>query len=314
MQSILGPISRDLSLVILPGLICIAVAEAVNGIPVLASIAMLIGIYFADAGHVYTTVFRFDRSSKKYQVFILAPLVGFFLLFAIWPLSGLPGMWSLVIYMTLIHNLRQIFGIRRWYYRLEHRTDKPLSQYLFYLSYLLPFIAMHFHPQMSQSDFYLIRALWIHPSLQVYNLMFYGSFLLGATWIATELWQQKTWKAMSSLYPFSQWAIYIYVFLFARSEMQMMLPLVVSHGVAYMALIHHSRIKVYETSKWLPIIMVALAGGAFEYFTEYSESRLTSPLLASCLVALPLAALFTHYYADTFIWKGSDPDARKIYS
>ena len=111
---------------------------------------------------------------------------------------------------------------------------------------------------------------------------------------------------------------YGFAFLASRNAAQVLFPLVVSHGLAYLALTDFSLRKIHPGvyKGLLPALFVgatALLFGGMEFLLEDSLLEIGSPTKA-LTTAILLTPLFCHYYFDMFLWKSTHPHAAKVYA
>ena len=107
----------DLSFLVLPALVAIGIFF--SGIDYGAHLALLGFIVFTwvDSGHVFVTVLRTYMHREEYEsnkVYIYAPIV-IFVTMSLWLMTGGKFIWDFVVYATLHHNIKQFYGITRWY-------------------------------------------------------------------------------------------------------------------------------------------------------------------------------------------------------
>ena len=316
MNSILNSTAKDLTLLVIPGLLVIPILIFFPIASPAHQLLAIFAIYFADAGHVYSTYCRYQHKIASSKWELLAPMLFFFLFFFIWLFFELPHLWAFVIYLTYAHNLRQIFGISRWYQKVNSKFDSSYGTFLFYALNILPFVLLHFRSNI-QTNEYPTSDLLISPNPE---LLRWGLYLYGVIWL---LWLYNQFRCGHMgrrffsvfLYPFSLALIYLYCFLVATTVYQLMIPLMVSHGVAYMALIQKSRVVLARKSSWLPIILLGLLGGFISFSEDYLSEEILAPgVLRYIVVAIPLTMLFTHFFVDPLIWRSSNPDAHQIYN
>jgi hypothetical protein len=314
---ILSKTRYDYAFIILPGLISILLLSLFADFEIPLEILAIFAFYFSDAGHVYTTIWRYDHKMKHSRLELLFPLIGFFLLFFLWAKSELPYLWSLVIYATYLHNLRQIYGISRWYQKVNHKFDAKIGNWLFYLLNVTPFVVFHFRSDFVADHNYPFSSIFFYTDAFLYQV---GLVVYIFAWIAWLAYQFKQGNMKSSclpvfLFPLCLSLTYAYSFLIATDLYEIMIPLVISHGIAYMALIEKSHRVLSGPSIILPIVLTAFFGGFFDFFAHDGIEEIIGPGdIKVVAISLALAFLFTHYYIDTYIWKSTNSDAKKIYS
>jgi hypothetical protein len=112
-------------------------------------------------------------------------------------------------------------------------------------------------------------------------------------------------------------ALYSISFLLGRTQMEILAPLVVSHGVSYILLVSLSVQRTYvgETLKKMAVPLVALTAVAFgiaDYLYAENFFLLGNPGL-SAFAALYLTPLFCHYLFDAVIWRKDHPQSARVY-
>lgn len=122
---------KDFLWLIFPGLMSLGALFVLRAqvSEVAQAIFLYLAYFFFDAGHVFTSLFRFDRSSYKQW---LIPLLIFSLTFGVGLFFESSFMWSLIIYMTFVHNLKQSYGISAWLGGVKGRSTKYLLLWIKY--------------------------------------------------------------------------------------------------------------------------------------------------------------------------------------
>lgn len=323
---IFGRPSKDAAWLILPGFLAIAAGWVLggNGRSDIASstwiaIYAFVALGFLDSGHVYATLWRtyFHRPERQRSsiYFYLPPLLfaGFFA----WIYGGIPYLGRLVIYSTLYHNIRQFYGISKWYQKQNRRFDR-LSDFFLYFLCLAPVIVAHFRLDTPWISYYTDHDVLFAPSKSLYDigLIIYGAGLLVWFIFETErLRRYREWNRMLSLAVPA--VIYGSCFLLGRYWLEILLPLVVAHGAAYLGLTSLAVSRTKERFDFRKaafyIILTALFFGTLEF--DFDRGLPGSPdILTSALLAFYLMALFSHYTFDAYLWKRSHPEAVAVYS
>lgn len=327
---ILGSPRRDLALILFPGL----AGFALVGLFAPGSQGLLLGALIAaalvDSGHVYLTAWRTvlrpeeRRASRVYWTVPLAIV----LVVALWLLLALPSLWTALVYLTVYHHIRQFYGVSRWYQKLGGRFDAASGRWLYALT-LVPFALFHLRPgvhiALFSGDDLLLRP---HATLYAIGL---GAFtLLVAAWLIREaaLWRRGIHEPGRVLSIAAPAALYAGCFLVAQSETAILVPLLLSHGVPYFAMMGLSLRRLeparYRTLLGTALLLVATAalfGGAETWF-EHTVITTQTPHYAragvsaaqALLTGLLLVPLLSHYIWDASIWRGDHRDARAIFS
>jgi hypothetical protein len=319
---ILPSFRQELAWLYLPGLVAIALTRFIPESQEAASFLLLAFLAqgLLNSGHVYVTLWRTylnPREFKRTKAYWLVPAF-WFALFFVWVYTRIPYLWMFAFYMTLLHNFRQFYGMSKWYQKLNGEFSRASDFYLHALCFL-PILASHFrdfstHPGSFSSD----GALNFPDPTMVRAILavFAGVFL---SWLYFE-WRRmqivKDWnRSLSVLFPCT---LYFFSFVMSESVPQILFPLVISHGLSYMALsaevlpkLETTRVrKVYALAC---VILTAFIFGGIQFALPNGAS--SWPLfLQAAYTSAPLAILFSHFTFDTYLWKGTHPDAPQIYS
>jgi hypothetical protein len=278
-----------------------------------------------DSGHVYTTAWRTNfhpESAYRKSLYWLTPLL-FFCFFLAWSYSQLPGIWSFVVYSTLFHHVRQTYGFSKWYQTLNRRKDKNSDRFLYALS-LIPICLYHFREGVI-GGYYSNNDLFLRPENLMVKILFIMYVIIVFGWLTYEvlLWKRRLreWNRLFSVaFPA---LIYGYCFLWGQSFTQVLFPLLIVHGSAYLVIMTHSLTRTQRARFRTPLVALCLLGltalifGLGESFIE--ESSLGGgdghpSVLRSALIALTLTPLYSHYVFDAMIWKKSHPEASAIFA
>lgn len=333
---------KDILFIYLPGLLVLSLLPFIQGYHVFTAIISFIIFNFIDAGHVYSTVWRtiFDKEeikrSKRYILtpIILSVLIGFWLYFKI------PYFWSFVGYFTIYHNLRQGFGIMKWYEKKNEIFHKH-SNFVFYLLTYLPVIMFHFRGNNFGLMYYVDQGAFMytnHHPFHFFSFNFPNIFMLIFTiiyvfsllyWIACEyrlyhLFNKVEYNRVFFMIYF--FFIYFYAFLLSNNFFEMAALLVVSHGIPYFFMMKYSLIKTrplrFTIKKALILILItAIIGGlinfAGEELIKNGFDYVNSPkllLLEYVIIFVYVIPVLCHFIWDASIWRGNHPDAKLIYN
>ena len=318
---ILNSPKLELSFIYIPGLLGIILAVLFPDLGNSSILYALLATSLIDSGHVYTTFWRTYLhkreliSSKRYVVF---PVLSF-LFFFIWNNSGIPGLWKFVIYSTLFHHVRQVYGLSKWYQSLNKRSDK-LSDFFLYTLSILPIITYHFRPAaIVQNN--TMYDLFLFPNILIVRILtvsFFG-FLLAWIFYEIKLWKngvKEINRLISVAYPTF---IFSYCFFIGETLTQVLFPLLFIHGVSYMgimgiALQRTQKVKFSSFSKTIfVIVFTASTFGICETWIEQNLIEIpNTSFLNSLLIGIYLTPLFCHYYFDSVIWKKDHREFREI--
>lgn len=327
---ILGAPRRDLALILLPGLAGLAIAALFTDGSRPLLLAALVAATLIDSGHVYLTVWRtvFRPAERRAAHIYWSVPLAIFAAVALWLALPLPGLWTALVYLTVYHHVRQFYGVSRWYQKLAGRFDAPSGRWLYALT-LIPFALFHVRPGVRVALF-SGDDLLLSPHAGLYTAGLAAFALVVAAWLFREvrLWRRGHREPGRVLSIAAPALLYALCFLVARTETAILLPLLLSHGIPYFALMGHSLRRLeparYRTALGTAFVLLATAAlfGGAESWLEHSVITTQTPNYASAgvstgqalLTALLLVPLVSHYIWDAFIWRGDHRDARVIYA
>lgn len=326
MMWILGSVWMDMFFLVIPALATLIIFFSNILTPGLVGVAGLIVFTWIDSGHIYITTLRTYTHPKELATsaaYIFAPIIIFFIL-ALWLVSGGYYIWSFIIYATLFHNVRQFYGISRWYQKNIQCPHIIRTQMLYVLT-LAPVLLYHFRTDVP-TDMYSKQDIFLYSNQTVFNFGFtlYIMFLLG--WLIYELnllLQRKENIAVfiSLLVPALAYGL---GFIFGKNLFQILGPIIVSHGVSYWALtslsVKRTRGDVFKSLSFIFIVGLGIAillgtleGSIEDYFlTQYVDNQKLS--LSICLgLAAILTPLLVHFYLDAKIWNGKHRESHLVF-
>jgi|GEM_PF-2678908 len=327
---ILGSFWRDFCAILLPALLGFFLSRSISYTHGFGAgqLALFIVYGWIDSGHVWTTLWRThavreERIRRPWATWL--PLL-ITVSIAAWLLLGIPGFWIFAVTATLFHNQRQLWGFLRWYEKLSG-TRHRVSAWFFAGFVGLPVAAYAMRP-LDPGHFYLVKADIPHFSFS------FGFWAVTAAWFtlvfAWAFWELflyfgcglREWGRCFALGATA--LIYGYAFFGARTVMDIAFPLVLSHGVSYLAVMIQTsrrlRIPLSGTQRagWAWLLGTALAGGLLAYFLlEEFEFENWNKGPGSALVCIAVALYFgptlSHYFSDSWLWTGRHPDAALIF-
>lgn len=321
--SLWGAYTTDFLLLYFPGLIAIGLSRYLPSTEDsgLFLIFTFIAAGFLDSGHVYVTAWRtyfLPQERRRTWIYWIAPVL-FFCLFYIWTNQEWGYLAAVIVYATVFHNVRQLLGLSRWYQRKNNNWIK-LSDLFLYLLCFLPFLAFHFRTDTQLEHYYSSQELFRYPSRFWFQSVLIIYSLVALVWVGFELARWRTYQEWNRIFSVLFAGIfYGYAFLLGKTVTQVLFPLVVSHGFAYLALMDLSLKKIHRGQKkrhnylTIAILLTALVFGGLEFLVESEWLQVESSVKAFT-TALLLTPLFCHYLFDSFLWKKSHPDSKSIYS
>lgn len=292
-----------------------------------------IALVLVDNGHVYTTLWRTYLNKKEllshhyYQTF---PPICFFLIL-VFTQVALPWFWVFVVYFTLYHNLRQLYGFYRWYGSLHQLKDRILN-FLFYALCLCPVFIFHTAKARVGFNYYhagdslnFENALLNQISWGIYFTLGLG-FVLYAGFITFRRKNLAVWPMF--LFMVTSFVLYGLAFIPARTSLEIIGPLAFSHGISYFGAIALSMYRLPTQQKEWPdfsrlffksgivgiSILVVLTAIVFGVADDFFQERFIDDevnnlsLLQSLFIALWVTPLFSHYYFDSKLWRHTNKD------
>jgi hypothetical protein len=242
----------------------------------------------------------------------------FFIIFFCWSIIKIPYMGSFVAYATIFHNIRQFYGISKWYQRLSGKGRIGSDRFL-YLLCAWPLLIAHFRSDIQWNSFYSQQDLLIFPNQILLEFTKNAYVIIFASWL---IYERKSLKdpreharICSMLLPA---LLYGASFVYGKTMSQILFPLVASHGAAYIGLVSLSLNRIQRPLRvsLLPTILIvvgtALAFGSTETILDGFSEHLNRSLY-SLYIAITLTPLFCHFYFDAFLWRRDHPDANSIY-
>lgn len=311
--------SWDLGWLYFPGLLAIILAWLLPESEHSASslIFAFVALGLLDSGHVYATIWRTYLHKKEFQrsrIYLYAPAL-FFGVFFFWSFFSWPFLGAFVVYITIFHNFKQLYGVNAWFQKLNSTAHKSDRRDFYFLT-LAPVVLAHLRPDFPAIAYYSGQDFFWAPHPLIYQAGLFSYLVLLLAWIYQQWARDKVVffpRILAFLFPAF---LYSACFLLGKNLAQVLFPLVVSHGLAYLGILSVSLPKISNfTSKKALIALfgTAIFLGSLEFFLEDEFWNRSNPYFA-ITSALLLTPLFCHYLFDSFLWKRSHPEASQIYS
>jgi len=255
-QSIWKDYPTDFLLLYFPGLLAIAFSHYLpkSEESTLFLIFAFIATGFLDSGHVYVTLWRtyfLPRERQRSFVYWWAP-VFFFSLFYLWTFQQWGYLAAFVVYATVFHNIRQLLGISKWYQR-QNKSWTKISDIFLYLMCIVPFVGFHFRADTQLEHYYATDELFRYPSSFLLQCTVGIYFTVLISWLSFEIIRWKRHQEWNRFFSVLFAAIfYGYAFFIGKTIAQVLFPLVVSHGFAYLALTEFSLRKIHQKRRRRP--------------------------------------------------------------
>ena len=318
---IFGSLQQDALWLLFPGPLFLFLICFIGPLSTVASILFFIAFAFLDSGHVYLTWWRTIFNPKergRTSSYFIVPLL-ILLTFTTLFYFDFSYIWSLVLYATAFHYIKQVIGFYHLY-RKGRARDK-LQTILFSLLLFLPFCAFHFKPDLVSTGFYTQNDLLLFPSEKLYQTSLITLLLFHVSFIFWELrnYFLKRFCLPAVLYIFIMSWFYIVLFLTPQFSMPVILSsLILSHSIPYSRLIQKS-LKKKQPLRWfqtnknviLVVLLTLMVLGGFEsslekYFIDFKNQHFS--MAKSLFHGLYLVPLFFHFYFDGVIWKRNHPE------
>lgn len=305
-------------------------------------IFFLIMIQLLDVGHVYTTVWMtiFDKkelSSNKIRYILYPILIG--IIFFLWIYLKIPFFWSFIAYFTIYHNIKQGYGIQRWYQKKHDRYCKE-SNYLFYLMTSLPVLIAHFRDNLNISFytekddmiFKYIGEDFFFAGIQFDNLpiffLYIIYFLIIAYFITTEgVRFNKTNKLETTrfLYILAFSFMYGISFIYFKHIIHIASAIIISHALLYIYILYKKLPEMYpkkfnRKNVLFFLVLTILAGSGLNYYIQENLIEVSyyylnkSNILEIIFTLLYVIPTICHFIWDASIWKSNHRFSKKIYN
>lgn len=305
---ILGSLKKDFSFFYFPALLSVLIVLLAPSWSGSSLLFAFIATALIDSGHVYTTFWRWGDKALASFIYPII-LLGVFVTISTAYYFGLRQiLWSGVVYLTVFHHIRQVYGFSRWYERLNQRYSRVNSIKVYLLS-IVPFIAFHFRDL--NLSYYSTADLVMLPNAQYFQWMLkcYLAVLSFVLLHEIYLWRKQIKEPNRVCYFALICLTYGYSFLVGKSLVQVLFPLLVIHGVAYLAIMaqHMTNTRRMTMKKASALILMTafIFGTTESYFEENMDQFIASgsEWVTALLIGAYLTPLLAHYVLDAFLWR-----------
>lgn len=330
---ILGNLGKDFLGILLPGFVGIVLSFVLFGLQndsdrTWFTIGSFVIFGVIDAGHVYLTMWRTWLYEVEWKSSFLNWLVpsSIALIMAMWIYFGVPYLWRFTLYFTVYHHIRQFYGIQKWYQHLYKRSCRWSSFFLYALT-ILPFVLLHFR-QAVIDGYYTKGDLFIFENREIYNWLWAVYIFFLVWWLSFEvhLFFKVGFEGSRVLQLSTTVILCGSCFLLSKNNLEVVVPLMISHGVSYLALMELSLKRLKFPPVWgirspmILLLLTALILGGGTFWMEYEVLDINNRYLnesvessSKFLLALYFVPLYSHYIFDSFIWKKNHRDGKLIY-
>lgn len=312
LHSIFSSYKRDFLFLILPAHLCLLVLSVAFNLSFLAIIILIV----IDNGHVYTTFFRLIKTKltriHKRQTLIF--IFSFICIAMMIQLLSNALIWKFALYATFFHYMKQNIGFFCFYQKLENTFNRFNIKAL-YAFQLLGAAALHFRGD-SKLEYYSSNDLFSYPNDFCFNFVIIIYLLLTIISIT------KNWNnLLTPSYLFNLHIILLFSYpLFTSLPItNILLALIVSHGLSYLFLIskslHTPQKNFAPLSYFVACLVIAIIFGFGEnsyesVYVSYLESEVS--LMSRFFISLFLLPLFTHFFLDSILWKKGNYEINSI--
>ncbi|MCR9204410.1 MAG: hypothetical protein NXH75_07530, partial [Halobacteriovoraceae bacterium] len=168
---ILDSHKKDILIFYIPGILSLIILNLFSEGIIFDWGLLIVAYYFADAGHVYTTVLRYKFDSAEKIKEVAYPFILFTVTIFTAIAFDVKAFWSLLIYATFLHNLKQAYGISSWY-NLRSGAKKNNLKILFYSINCLSLLALHFRSDLVNVNSYPMLFIFRFPNPMLFKITF----------------------------------------------------------------------------------------------------------------------------------------------
>lgn len=304
-------------------------------------------VLFVDVAHVYSTLYNtyFDKARflRRKKLFILVPIVCYFVGFLL-HLAGAMVFWRALAYVAVFHFIRQQYGFMRLYARNEAKNSlsSRIDTIVIYAATIYPLIYWHCTPGRNfnwfiPNDFFILPAGWVRSAAGSIYIVILAAWILkeARSFITTrKLNLPKNLLIAGTVISWYAGIVYF------NGDMAFTMLNVVSHGIPYMALVWYGINKVNAVNTANPgsvtqvnshprplsrhwygllvflgslFLLAYLEEGLWDGFVWQEHRHVFAPFtwlppVSSDLLLAILAPLLSlpqsaHYVLDGFIWR-----------
>ena len=245
----------------------------------------------------------------------------------LWIKFKIPYLWSVIVYNAIFHQIRQYYGVVRWYQKLNGRFCKVSNRFLYTLL-VMPFVIFHFRG-IDSIQLYSEDELFLWPSATLFKYSVWIYLVTLGLWLIHELKLAR--KVGFELNRFLAMAVPISIyglgFITGRNLAEVVFPILMAHGIPYIAIMDVSlnrlnpkKFKTFATVFML-LVMTAVILSFVEDFAigflttmnqayRYKETS-TGQALLTGIVLMPLIC---HFVWDAYIWTGKHHESRTVFN
>jgi hypothetical protein len=332
----------DLTLILLPMIgipIFFILFPSINNFTL---IFFLITVQIFDVGHVYTTIWMtiFDRKELNSNkiMYLYTPIFISFIFF-LWIYFKIPYFWSFIAYFTIYHNIKQGYGIQRWYQKVNQRFCKNSNNF-FYILTVFPVLIAHFREDLTISfytekqdmlfrysglDFYFLNIQF--DNILFFTLLVFYFITLFYFFINEFLIYKKIKKFELSrfLYMISFIFMYGISFIYFDHIIKIASAIIISHALIYIYILYKKLPKLYpnrfnsKKKLVLYLILTILISSSLNYYIQENLIDVSYNYLYNIdiiqilFIIIYVIPTICHFIWDSHIWKSTHRFSNKIY-
>lgn len=302
----------------------------------------LIAVQLFDVGHVYTTIWMtiFDKeefqSNKK--LYLYTPIIISIIFFS-WIYLKIPYFWSFIAYFTIYHNIKQGYGIQRWYQKVNKRFCKN-SNIFFYILTVFPVFIAHFREDLiisfytekkdmlfrySGPDFHIFNIQF--DNLLLFILLVFYFFTLIYFFINEFLIYKKIQKFELSRFLYMVSFIFMYgiSFIYFDHIIKIASAIIISHALIYIYILYNKLPKLYpnkfnkKNKLILYLTLTILISSSINYYIQENLIDVSYhylhniDILQILFIIIYVIPTICHFIWDSHIWKSNHRFSKKIY-
>ncbi len=319
----------DFMWIILPGWIGVLLARSFPVESAWMALYAFLAVVVVDSGHTYTTWWRTlfrPEERDRHPIYWLTPVLTVLGVF-VWIKLKIPYLWSVIVYNAIFHQIRQYYGVMRWYQKLNGRYC-PWSNRLLYTLLVIPFVLFHFRG-IDSIILYSEDELFLYPSPRLLSIGTWIYYAVLSVWLVHELNLLR--RGIRELNRFLSMAVPISIyglgFMYGRNLAEVVFPILFAHGIPYIAIMDVSLrrlnpdmfktfAKVFGLLVVTAVLFASVEDFAIGFLTTMNQAyryKDTSTFQAF-LTGLVLMPLICHFVWDAYIWTGKHHEARTVFN
>lgn len=277
-------------------------------------------VHCIDQTHVVSTSWRTFLYKKQKKIINYSVPVSVFIVVFILGYLNSANLWAIITYLGIVHMIRQNYGVLRWYHKINNYFDR-YEPHLFYFFSITPFALVHFKEGIIINLFE--NGTFFHYPAQIIFERGMNVYVgLVALWFFYEAFIRKNlMQSLGSKVFILGNSLFTYIALTTlTTNAQIADTFLFAHGLHYLSLnllsikkTQRPKPRVYAMIFLAGLVLIALYLKIPSPLFNVTEGIEEPTILIAFLGALYHLPVLSHYTYDTFIWRSSDVDAKKIY-